>query len=199
MAPCRSPSTVEELKAILSQPLALKIPLAPQFYQAYSTCPHISHLFQASSTQVSLFSSQCHTALIARLPPAQSGENCFISFYDNLFTSIIASLAPIIIKRTTVDDQGTSSNARIPSKATKLRPDLLFYLNSALCFKAEEKLHGSLDAPFNELVQKFGWNSAAFGALPFVLCYAAAGPLVQLGALLPSSKLELVSSVLDLT
>ena len=131
--------------------------LAPQFYQAYSpTCPHISHLFQASSTQVSLFSSQCHTALITRLPHAQSGENSFISFYDNHFTSFIANLAPIIVKRNTVDDQGSSSKARIPAKAQKLRPDLIFYLNSALCFKAEEKSHGSLDAPFNELVQKFG-------------------------------------------
>ena len=53
------------------------------------------------------------------------------------------------VKRNT-NDQGSSSKSRIPAKTQKLRSDLLFYLNNALCFTAEEKSHGSLEAPFNE-------------------------------------------------
>jgi hypothetical protein len=54
---------------------------------------------------------------------------------------------------------------------------------NALLFKGEEKPHGgSIDAAATDLISKAfagHWNTLVFGALPFIMCFAAAGHVIQ--------------------
>ena len=61
-------------------------------------------------------------------------------------------------------------------------PDCLVYARGALVFKGEDKsAKGSLQDAMRELGDKMAvsWSPLTFGCMPYLLCYAAAGPKLQ--------------------
>ncbi|CAG8636875.1 7798_t:CDS:2 [Paraglomus occultum] len=94
-----------------------------------------------------------------------------------LFKNQVGSMLPIFIDRNQKDSQSTTVGSN--------RPDVLLQENNVLIFKAEEK--GQMEdfgKAVTELTKKFNTiDPLAFGSVQFMICYAAAGPLIRFYAL----------------
>ena len=91
-----------------------------------------------------------------------SGDSCLLDFYCN---------------RNCVDSSTHT--------ASSLHPDFcIWHCGGALLFKGEEKPGGvPLSEAINDLKKKVApgvWDERIFGCLPYLLCYAACGPQVNL-------------------
>ena len=86
---------------------------------------------------------------------------------------------PLLPALYTRRDSSDASSATVKSK----RPDFCCWFGKALLFKGEDKpVGGSLDAAEDDLTSKAlagHWNKLVFGAVPFIVCYGAAGPFLQ--------------------
>jgi hypothetical protein len=86
---------------------------------------------------------------------------------------------PLLRALYTSRDSSDTSSATVKSK----RPDFCCWFGKALLFKGEDKpVGGSLAAAEADLTSKAlagHWNKLVFGAVPFIVCYGAAGPFLQ--------------------
>ena len=119
-------------------------------------------------------------------PPQLDSEEFVASFMYNMTGAVWTHLATLCSRFPFTHGRNTSD----ASGATnlRLRPDYCLWSNGALLLKAEHKANmEQLHVAKCELVAKMtgGWNTLAMRGLPFLPCYAAAGPLVQFCAVFP--------------
>lgn len=84
-----------------------------------------------------------------------------------------------------------------------LRPDCCVWLHGALVFKGEDKTteNGSLAVAIKELGDKMNakWHPLTLGSLPYLLCYASCGPMLQFCTVMRDTNIAVpVSNVMNM-
>ena len=105
-----------------------------------------------------------------------------------IVTELIAPATDVFLKHlddhTNMLELTTDRNSTDDSMATiaHARPDCLVYARGTLVFKGEDKSDkGIIRDAVRELGSKMAtpWSPLTFGSMPYLLCYAAAGPKRQ--------------------
>ncbi|PNW86732.1 hypothetical protein CHLRE_02g095117v5 [Chlamydomonas reinhardtii] len=184
------PATAAELRRWLEQPLGRPLPLDPSAYNwlRYDVdSRRVLHLVEATPGAFAL-SATVFTALTPG-PPGGS-EIALAVKLGPLINALFARLQALTgLLPHRLDHDTDRSRGR-------LRPNFCFWVDDTLVFKGEvtAKSH-DMRLAVEKLGSKMGhvWSPIAFGNLPYLPCYATAGPQLQFYAVLKSQPQQPVS------
>jgi hypothetical protein len=204
--PFTSEPTLDQLKQVLSSEPLAHIPLYPNQYDDLKSSfrqfddERFSKFFY-SSVEESIDLSHLLTDL-AWMPISlnHSGESELHYYVDTFMKRILMGILgqqsiPIHVTRNNADSSFTTIRSQ-------LRPDFLFYVDSFLILRGEEKRSSFelVDAK-KELTDKLTvWNPVLFGNLNYIFGFACAGEFFQFYAMGPNTVMATeISEVFDLS
>ncbi|GLC61784.1 hypothetical protein PLESTB_001802600 [Pleodorina starrii] len=180
------PATPAELRRFLEQPLGRPLPLDPAVYNRLRCdvdCHRVLDLVEATSEAYTL-SATIFTALSTVGPLGESESEVsralnLAALIDAVFARLqaLTGLLPHRVDHDTSDHSSAGGAACI-----HLRPGFCLWVDDTLVFKGEVKARShDMRVAVQELGSKMGdvWSPIAFGDLPYLPCYAAAGPRLQ--------------------
>jgi len=190
------PSLDQLREALCSKPLVL-IPLDSRQNKFPFADDQFSKFFRVS-TDESFDLSHLLTELSKMSFDPDSNGEATLHYYVDLFMKRILKgilqydTMAIHVARNITDSSFITDHG--------LRPDFLFYVNSFLSLRGEEKKTTmDLTSAQAELGKKLkSWNPVLFGALNYIFGFACAGESFQLYAMGPSGMVTDISRVFDL-
>eukprot|EP00195_Chlamydomonas_chlamydogama_P008854 CAMPEP_0202897964 /NCGR_PEP_ID=MMETSP1392-20130828/6586_1 /ASSEMBLY_ACC=CAM_ASM_000868 /TAXON_ID=225041 /ORGANISM="Chlamydomonas chlamydogama, Strain SAG 11-48b" /LENGTH=514 /DNA_ID=CAMNT_0049583743 /DNA_START=11 /DNA_END=1555 /DNA_ORIENTATION=- len=177
------------------QTLPAKLPVHATVYNMCvseypAACDYLHPVTSLSGADSALAFFQTHaTGFLTFLRIHCNGEAGLHSAIDLMTLGVwepLASVADAVLVSSR--DKSDSSSATVSMK----RPDLSIHMGSALVLKGEEKedMTELADAE-HELLSKFSrkWSPVYFGGMPYILCFAVGGSLLQWCALTRDGQL----------
>jgi hypothetical protein len=104
-------------------------------------------------------------------------ESSYHLIYDSMFTIFLKLCEvrglPVDFKRDQVDTSGGSLGVK--------RPDIMMLVNHTVFFRGEEKSNEiEISKAKAEIISKMQvWSPVLYGRLPYILCYATSGKIIQ--------------------
>jgi hypothetical protein len=193
---------IHELYNFLSADPLVQIPLIPSRsdvvtkYFFESEMEKFRNYFRCSFVDDSRIARSLETVsdMTLKLGSGESMLHYYIDFFmHEILEVILASpTLKVFMDRNTGDRSKTT--------LAKRRPDFLFYVNSFLILRGEEKKDaGGFHDAVGELTAKLkSWNAVIFGRMKYVFGYALAGESFKFYAIGPKGLTVPISNMLDL-